>query len=721
MINEYQENEKFGIGEYVAIFKKYRLIIAGVALAVALLSAVFSFIEKPQYVAKTVVMIERSAQSTNFLTMTDPIGMLALMNNQIEIIKSKSLLRKVNIALKNDSILDNKGYKNVYVNGGKLSVTPIQDTYIIEISYKAEDPFITAYIANQVANEYYENNLEQTKSKAAQIKYFLAEQLSKVEMELNSAEILLRDFKKEEKISALTDETRILVEQLTKFEAAYNEVILDIKTEEKKKEYSYSQLGETQKRIAENITNFRSEVMQGILEEITRSEAMRSNYLSQGYAEDHPKIEELNRKIENLQTQLKAESAKLMGDQLSAVDPVSYSSDLIQTIVEANTSISYLEAKKKGLEEVLNKYNYRLSQLPDKTIKLARLERNAKVSEEIYLMLKRKYEEAKLQEVAEVGNVRIIDEASQPSKPVSPKKTRNIFLGIIAGILLGITTAFLLNFLDESVKTNDEIEAYTGEPIIGIVPYIGNGKKSKKALSDDEIAEKIRSRLIIHMDPHAPIAEAYRSIRTQLKYRNLDKERTTYVISSAMPEEGKSTTTSNLAITVANLDKKVLIIDGDMRRPFAHKMFNIDNKIGLAHYLTGEAKPEEIIRHTSIDFLDIITYGKKPINPSELLEKESLRKLFDYCKERYDMIFIDAPPINLVTDPIILAGYADKIIQVVFPGKSTRKELRHARKMLIPVKHKIEGVVVNNAKREIVASYYTDYYRAYKYGQSGGE
>lgn len=700
MINEYHENEKFGIGEYISILKRYKFIIITVALIVAVLASFFSFIEKPQYVAKTVVMIERSAQSTNFLAVTDPIGMLALMNNQIEIIKSKSLLRKVNIALKNDTLLTNRGYEDVYVNGGNLSVSTIQDTYIIEISYKSEDPFLTSYIVNKIAETYYESSLEQTKSKAAQIKNFLDEQLSKVEIELNSAEILLRDFKKEEKISALTEETRILVEQLTKFEATYNEVVLDIKTEQRKKEYAYSQLSETQKRIAENISNFRSEVMQGILEEITRTEAMKSNYISQGYADDHPKIAELNRKIENLQSQLRTESSKLMDDQLAAVDPVSYSNELISTIVEANTSVSYLEARKKGLEDVLKDYNARLSQLPDKTIKLARLERNAKVSEEIYLMLKRKYEEAKLQEVAEVGDVRIIDEASQPRNPVSPKKTRNIMLGVIAGILLGLTTAFLLNFIDESVKTNEEIEAYTGEPIIGIIPYIGNGKKSKKALSDDEIAEKIRSRLITHMDPHAPIAEAYRSIRTQLKYRNLDMEKIVYVITSAMPGEGKSTTTSNLAITVANLDKKVLVIDADLRRPFTHKIFNLDNKIGLAHYLTGEADPKDIIRRTSIDYLDIITYGKKPINPSELLEKESLKRLFEYLKGKYDMIFIDAPPINLVTDPIILAGYADKILQVVFPGKSTRKELRHARKMLIPVKHKIEGIVVNNAKRE---------------------
>ncbi len=712
MISNFNEKDNSGIQEYIAIFKRYKIYIIIITAIVAILSAIFSFIEDPQYVAKTVVMIERNPQGTTFFPVADPIGILALMNNQKEIIKSKTLRRRVNTALKSDTVLLKKGYKDVYIRGRSLNVQPLQDTYIIEIYYKDKDPYLAAYIPNKIAYEYYKSNLEQTKHKASQMKEFLKDQLTKIERELNNAEAQLRDYKKQAKISTLKDETRILVEQATKFQTLYNETVLNLETEKKKKEYLLSQLDETQKQIANNI-NINNEVLQEIIADITSLEVVKLNYIADGYNEKHPKIVELNEKIDNLKKKLILESKNLYSEKIVSVNPILYSSNIMNELVEAKTQIAFLEAQKNEIEKIVNKYNYRLSQLPDKTIKLAQLERNASVSEEIYLMLKRKYEEAKLQEVAEVGNVRIIDEATQPVKPVSPKKARNIILGIMGGFLLGITIAFLLNFIDESVKTNEEIEMYTGENIIGIIPYITNGKnKNKKQMSEEELIAKIKKRLITNMDAHNPVAEAYRSIRTQLKYKSLKHNKTTFVVTSAMPGEGKSTTISNLAITIANLEKKVLIIDGDLRKPFLHKIFGVENTKGLAQWITGDANINEIIHKTKIDYLDIITYGKKPVNPAELLEREEpILELISIIKKHYDYILIDAPPVNLVADPIILAGYADRILWVVFPGKSTRRELRHAKKMLIPVKDKIEGVVVNNAKKEIVGSYYSEYYR----------
>jgi len=721
MLEEIHEREKLSLNEYIAIFRKYKYIIVGIAAAIVLLSLVFSLLEKPTYVAKTVLMLEKVNTGSTFFQVTDPIGILAMMNNQIQIIKSRKLLVRVNEKLREDTVLMNMGYGKVAASRNRVSVFSIQDTYIIEISYKDNDPFLAAYIANKIAEEYYDMNLELQKTTVYQVRVFLEEQLVKIEAELNKAEMLLRDYKKSSKISTLERETELLIAQLSAFEADYNKVLMEIETNQRKKEYLTATLNETQKNLVDDISKYKTIVMEEILAEITKTESMKANYISQGYSYDHPKIKEMDKRIEQLKEQLRTESAKTYQDRLVAADPVKYSNQIVEDLLTLNTELAFLNAQKEGLSLVVEAYNRQIEKLPDQAVQLARLQRNATVNEEIYLMLKKRYEEAKLQEVAEVGNIRIIDEAVKPNpnNPVSPKKDRNLALGLITGILLGVTVAFMLFFLDESVKTTEEVEVYTGEQILGIITYIGNvhgkrGKQSKK-VSEDELIEKMRSKLITNMEPHAPIAEAYRSIRTQLKYRSKEGEKLVYVMTSSIPGEGKSTTLTNLAITVANLGKKTVIIDADMRKPVVHKIFNVRNGIGLAHYINRKATFEEILRVSDVENLDVITYGTRPINPSELLESEVMKELLDVCKSKYDYIFIDAPPVNVVTDPIILANYADKVLWVVSPGRSKRKDLRHAKKLLIPVKRKIQGVIVNNAKTD-VASYYSVYYKKY-YGE----
>ncbi|MEO0281721.1 MAG: polysaccharide biosynthesis tyrosine autokinase [candidate division WOR-3 bacterium] len=720
MLEDLQEQEKLSLNDYLAIVSKYRLLIIVIATLIFLLSVILTLLEKPKYTAKTVLMFERVNTGSTFFPVTDPLGMVALLNNQTQILRSRSLMERVNLSLKEDTILKQKGYTKVSASRQNLSINKIQDTYIIEVSYKSTDPFLAAYITNKIAREYYRMNLDAMRMTVSQVRIFLEEQLKKIESELNHSEILLRDYKKYNKISNLEDETRILINQVSQFETEYKGILLNIDSYTKQKEYLLKELDQTQKDMIENISSYRSNVMENIFAEISKLETEKAYYLSQGYSNDHQKILQINSKIENLKAQLKVETEKSFKEKTVQKDPFKYSGEIAQQILEINNNVALLQAKADAMKKIIDVYNSKLENVPDQSIQLVRLERNAKVNEDIYLMLKRRYEEAKLQEVAEVGNVSIIDTAVVSTIPISPNKEKNFMLGIILGIFFGITVAFILFFLDESIRTTEEVEHYTGEQILGIITYIGgNGKKDKskseKKLSEDEMVDKMRKKLIINMEPHAPIAEAYRSIRTQIKYRSKEGEKLVYVFTSSIPGEGKSTTISNLGITMANLGKKVVIIDADMRKPVIHKIFNVKNGIGLAHYINGKATYEEIKRKTEVENLTVITYGTRPINPSELLESSKTKELLEIAKNEYDYVLIDAPPVNVVTDPIILANYADKLLWVVSPGKVKRKDLRHARKLLVPVKRKILGVILNSSKTE-VSSYYSVYYKKY-YGE----
>ncbi|MDI6700050.1 MAG: polysaccharide biosynthesis tyrosine autokinase [bacterium] len=720
MLEDLQDQEKLSLNDYLAIVSKYKFLILIVALLIFSLSVLFTFLEKPKYTAKTVLMFERVNTGSTFFPVTDPLGMEALLNNQTQILKSRSLMERVNLSLKEDTILKQKGYKKVSASKQNLSINKIKDTYIIEVVYKSIDPFLAAYITNKIAREYYKMNLDAMRMTVSQVRIFLEEQLKKIEKELNSSELLLRDYKKSNRISSLEDETRVLIDQVSQFETDYKGIMLNIDTYTKQKEYLLKELDQTQKEIIENISSYRTDVMENIFAEISKLETDKAYFISQGYSNDHPKILQINSKIESLKKQLKDETEKSLKESRVQQNPLKYSGEIIQQIAEINNNVSLLQAKAEGLKKVIDVYNSKLENVPDKSIQLVRLERNAKVNEDIYLMLKRRYEEAKLQEVAEVGNLSIIDTAVVSKIPVSPKKEKNLLLGIILGIFFGVTLAFILFFLDESIRTAEEVEHYTGEQILGIITYIGgNGKKDKvkgeKKVTEDEIVEKIRKKLIINMEPHAPIAEAYRSIRTQIKYRSKEGEKLVYVFTSSIPGEGKSTTISNLGITMANLGKKVVLIDADMRKPVIHKIFNVKNGIGLAHYINRKATYEEIKRDTEVENLTVITYGTRPVNPSELLENPKMKELLEICKNEFDYVFLDAPPVNVVTDPIVLANYADKLLWVVSPGKVKRKDLRHARKLLVPVKRKILGVILNSSKTEF-SSYYSVYYKKY-YGE----
>lgn len=719
MLEDLQEQEKLTLNDFITILLKYRYLILIITVSIFVLSLILTYLEKPKYVAKTVLIFERVNTGSTFFPVTDPLGMVALLNNQTQILKSRTLMERVNRSLKEDTILLNKGYHKVSASTRNLSINKLQDTYIIEVLYKSTDKFLAAYITNKIAREYYRMNLDAMRVTVSQVRIFLEEQLKKIENELNKSEILLRDYKKENKISNLESETKILIDHFSQFESEYKEILLNIDSYSKQKEYFLKELDQTQKNLIENLTSNRTSLMENIFSEISKLETEKAYYISQGYSNQHPKIIQLDNKIENLKNQLKEETDKSFKSKLVQKDPLKYSGDIIDKILELDNNIAFLKAKSEALKGLIDVYNKKLEMIPDQNIQLVRLERNAKVNEDIYLMLKRRYEEAKLQEVAEVGNVSIIDTAVVPNIPVSPKKEKNLTLGLILGVFFGITVAFVLFFLDESIRTTEEIEHYTGEQILGIITYISNGKlKDKKGtsnISENDVIDKIRKKLIINMEPHAPIAEAYRSIRTQIKYRSKDAEKLVFVFTSSIPGEGKSTTISNLGITIANLGKKVILIDADMRKPVIHKIFNVKNGIGLAHFINGKASFKDILRKTEIENLDVITYGTRPINPSELLENEKMKELLEECKNYYEYVLVDSPPVNVVTDPIILANYADKLLWVVSPGKVKRKDLRHARKLLIPVKRKILGVIVNSSKTEI-STYYSVYYKKY-YGE----
>ena len=287
-----------------------------------------------------------------------------------------------------------------------------------------------------------------------------------------------------------------------------------------------------------------------------------------------------------------------------------------------------------------------------------------------------------VKETMKIDNVQIIDRAVVPENPVSPRKLLNMAIGAVLGFMAGVFLTFLLEYLDNTIKTPKDVERVLNLPVLGTIPDIG-------LKEEDKIA-------IVKKNPKSPIAEAFRTLRTNIQFTSVDKEIKVLAVTSATPGEGKSILASNLAISLSQEEKKILFIDCDLRKAKGYEMFNIPNTVGLTSLLMGKSSLADTVYSSGeLGVLDVITSGPIPPNPSELLSSDSMREFLEGIKEKYDMIILDTPPLGPVTDAAIISTIADGMLLVIETGKAAEGQVEYARESLDKVNANVIGAVLN--------------------------
>jgi polysaccharide chain length determinant protein (PEP-CTERM system associated) len=729
-----KEEKQTTLNDYLRILVRRKWLVLFCFLCLVGSATAFSFLIAPVYQGRTTIMVEKEGKMEDqIFSLSSMMRSETKIKNQVEILKSRTLAQAVV-----EAILDSpqkKAFRNMVktkhaISPSKdqliqliqqnLNVTPIRETDIIEVKMTAPDPQLAAFLANTVASEYYKQSLQFSRGEISEVRQFLQNQLGIIQDSLHQSEEELKNYMQSQDVSALPDETKELVKQLAEFESQLNGTKIELESNEKRMAYMKRQLDERKGQLLDEITQISTPVIQNLRNEMAELEAMRAEYASQGVDETHPKMQQILNRIKETKSKLIAETTQLVSSNLTVKDPLAYSQDLLGNILSLEIEIQSLAAKADGLQRIVNRYSVKMNQLPDKSLRLARLERSTKVGENIFLMLKEKYEEARIKEAGQTGNVRIIDKAIPPESPIKPKKKLNILLGALLGLVLGGGLALMLESLDTSVRSIEDVEAL-GLSVLGHVPKIKNPEKHRQRTKSsdsplDPEVRKVASTLLMHFAPKSPVSESYRTLRTNIQFSNLDHPPQTILITSPGPGEGKSTTVANLAVTFSQMGTKTLLIDADFRRPILHSLFGIEKEPGITNYLAGKIHLEGIIRKTPVENLDLVTCGVIPPNPSELLASQRMKEFIALLRDRYQMILFDTPPVIVVTDAMVLGVLLDGVALVASSGQTSQAGLNRAKTILENVNAKVMGAVLNKIEAKHSYGSYHYYYYYHYYG-----
>lgn len=329
----------------------------------------------------------------------------------------------------------------------------------------------------------------------------------------------------------------------------------------------------------------------------------------------------------------------------------------------------------------------------------------------------------KAEEIIDIKNVVVIDEANLPKNPIKPNKLLNTAIAGVLGMMLGAFLIFFINYLDRTIKTEDDVKRYLDINTIGEIPLfqgevrrLGKRYKKYKSRKKEVTAASTSKALITILDPKAPASEAYRSLRTNIGYSGIDKKVQTVLFTSASPGEGKSTTIANLAISMAQVGKKVLVVEGDLRKPKMHKYFSMINDYGLTDIIVNQYNIKEAIKpFEPMDNLHVICSGSIPPNPTEILESKRMSELLETVKDSYDLVLIDMPPVGQLTDAAVMGKKVDGVVLVVASAESNIDMVRHAKSALERVNARILGTVLTKVNGKVGGYYYYKYNRYNQY------
>jgi len=707
--------------EYWRIIKRRKLVIIFTVIVMGIFSFISSILGKPVpiYQTNTTVKVEKLASPTGVQPTMQVLSGTNPMETQTYLIKSYFILeltaKKLGLIpadLSPEEVRQNYQYVNI-INDLQNRVQTEQkgNSDLIDIYVSANDPKFAANFCNTLTEIYQTQRTLDLNKRTIEGKRYIETQFNLAKEKLAKAEEEVKKFREQNKWTSIEAETNFLTSQINRLQALHD-----------------------------NDSMVLQKVMYAsrMLDEAINSPL--ASKLSFYFDEAPPPYKAMNDRLVNL---LLERDTLLITytDEFPQVKAIK--NQISETIASMK---SFLKMQEKSIQSNINVYRrqlteltHKLKELPQKNLELTRLERDASIAREVYILLEKRYQESLIAEAEKLEEVKIIKPAIEPTKPINPPRVgTNTMLGTMLGIILGVVFAFLIETFDTSIGAIEEVEDFLGVHVMGVIPFV-SVEEIKALLEEDPSVElteeKLRryTRLAAHFAPASTLAESYKALRTSVNFHCTENKIKTILFTSSSPGEGKTSIVVNLAITMAQIGQKVLLLDGDLRRPIISRLFGIEQAPGftdviLGNYewrqvvrtvtdlMMGKLSMDEIMKTPGLDNLHIITSGTHAPNPAEIINSKSTSDFLNDIKADYDIILIDAPPVLAATDAALWSSRTDGTVIVYQVGKIARGALRRSKVSLENLKANIIGVVLNGLKAEISPDFgYHDYYYYYYY------
>jgi capsular exopolysaccharide synthesis family protein len=580
---------------------------------------------------------------------------------------------------------------------GNEVVTPVEKTNLVIINYTHTSPAMAQKVANALADVFVQNNIERQESRTTKAGIALAKAIAEYQQKVKDEREARFNFAKANNLPL----TPSGVNLEAKMEEGYSNQLLEAENSRRNLKAAY----EAAKGTADPLENpevQKDEHIRKLRDELSDLNEKR-NALLQRYTPEWPEVKAIDAQIKSKEEDLKRAPVQLLGAMKKKYEAA--------------------EAQYKGLVSAYSQAHGKTTTQTKAEIDLAAMTQQLTTDEQYLNTLLQKQRE--LNAISGDGgtNVSIANYSRLPHEPIGPARLRAIVVAFLLSLMAGVGLAFLLDFLDDSVKSVDDIDRYIHLPALALIPAARN-EKGRLPASAESSASNTSTALALVTDVRSPIAEAYRHLRTSLLLSSAGNPPRTILITSSQPSEGKTTTAINTAFMLAQTGAEVLIIDCDLRRPRLHANFNLSNARGLTNFLSGESSIDDVLQpYERIPNLKLLTSGPIPPNPAELLGSEEMRKLLQSLTERFTHIIVDSPPAISFTDAAILSTFVDGVILVVHGGRSSRAVVRRARQQLLDVGAHLFGVVLNNVKTEshnyyYGGGYYSGYYQSDDYTEA---
>ena len=681
---------------------------------------VWTKLQTPIFQADGRLLIKSDTTASDLLGLADKFGALDSASSksnpvetEIQVLLSPPLLQDVINQL---DLKDEEGLPlELEKFEEKVSANEVRGTDVITLKYKDSDPKLAARVVNLLMDLYLNNNLEINRSQSIAARKFIAQQIPRSEAELKSSQSRLRQFKEQYDFIDPEQEVPLIVEDIGDLQSEMIMTRAELKDVKEREIQLRAKLGgiSSDEAIASSNVS-RSPRLQTNIQELQTAQDELS-FAQETLTPNHPDLLALREKVSSLQRNLQprlSQSSRVAENQNADALEQSVSSGLVDELIGIETQAEGLTERLTELEKAYRAKSSATTKYPQLEEKFTALKLDADIAALSYTGLNEALQRALIAENQNIGNVRILHQAAKPKDPISPRLLMNLLMGGFLGVLLGAFTALMVEAKDLRLRTLEDVRRIYNFTLLGAIPDFS------KIIAESKDTRS--HNLFVRDRPRSMISETYRMINTNLKFSRSDNLQV-IVVSSGMPGEGKSSTLANIALAMAELGNQVILIDSDMRLPSQHQVWELPNRKGLSHVLIEN--DETFARLPVIpenDNLDIMPAGALPPNPTSLLDSKRFEKLIAALRKRYDYVLIDAPPITVASDALLISQVVDGLILVARPGKLNRAAANVAVNMIRQAQVNILGVIGNGIRPKDETNS-TQYYQQEYYGKENLE